>query len=124
MVKKICLFVAVISFAVALTGCSAFRSHSQTVNVSCIPEDAVVMVNGTRVATPARMRVKRDSNLYIQAEKEGFTTYRRTVGHHLNATGVLDMIGTCLWIVPCAGLCTSGAYSLDETDIAITLFKK
>lgn len=50
--------------------------------------------------------------------------YQRTVGNHFNETGVLDVVGGCLFLVPFIGLATPGAWSLDETDVTISLFQK
>lgn len=107
-----------------LTGCSAFRSHSQMVNITCMPNDAILTINGQRYTSPAQIEAKRNRNVSIQCYKEGYMPSQRTIGHHFNATGALDAAGTFLFIVPCIGLFTPGAFTLDETDIAITLYAK
>ncbi|MCK4563155.1 MAG: hypothetical protein KAU94_00615 [Verrucomicrobia bacterium] len=107
-----------------LSGCCAFRPHSQMVNITCMPEDAILTVNGQRYTSPVQIDVKRNRNLSIQAYKEGYMPSQRTVGHHFNATGALDAVGTFLFLFPGIGLFTPGAFSLDETDVAITLYQK
>ena len=108
----------------ATTGCSAFRAHNQTVNINCTPEDAILMVNGQRHRSPVQVSVKRNRDVSLQAHKEGYVPYQRTIGHHLNATGAVDAVGTLLILVPCVGLFTPGAWSLDETDVGITLYER
>jgi hypothetical protein len=106
------------------TGCSAFRGHMQTININCNPTDSVLMVNGQRYTPPAQINVKRNRDVSIQCYKEGFSPYQRTIGHHFNETGILDAIGTWVFLLPAIGLFTPGAWSLDETDITVTLFQK
>lgn len=106
------------------TGCSAFRPHNQTMNITCHPDDAILMINGQRYPAPAQVRVPRNRDVSIQAHKEGYSPYQRTIQNHLNATGALDIVGTLLILLPGIGLFFPGAWSLDETDVAITLFKE
>jgi len=108
----------------ASSGCSAFNSHMQTMNINCSPTDAILMVNGQRYTPPAQVSVKRNRDVSIQCYKDGFAPYQRTIGNHFNTTGILDAVGTWLFIVPAIGLCTPGAWSLDETDITISLYQK
>jgi hypothetical protein len=106
------------------TGCSAFRGHMQTMNINCNPSDSILMVNGQRYTSPAQVSVKRNRDVSLQCNKEGYAPYQRTIGHHFNETGILDAIGTWLFLVPGIGLLTPGAWSLDETDVTISLYQK
>ena len=106
------------------SGCSAFRPFNQTVNITCYPDDAVLMVNGQRYTPPTQVNVPRNRDISLQAYKEGYMPYQRTIGYHFNATGVLDAVGTVFFLVPGIGLFFPGAWSLDETDIAVTLYQK
>ena len=114
-----CLFLLV-----GTTGCSAFRGHRQTLNITCNPEDAILIVNGQRHSSPAQVRVKRNRDVALQCYKEGYVPYQRTIGQHFNVTGALDAVGTLLFLFPCIGLFTPGAWSLDETNIGINLYRK
>lgn len=80
------------------------------------------MVNGQRYTPPAQVKVRRDRDVSIQCYKDGYTPYMRTIGNHMNGTGTLDVVGTVLFLVPGIGLLTPGAYSLDETEIGISLY--
>ena len=106
------------------TGCSAFRSFDEPVIITCTPPDAVLMVNGQRQTPPAHLSVRRNRDMYLLAQKEGYLPYQRTVGNHFNATGALDLVGTFIFLLPGIGLFFPGAWSLDETDIGITLYRK
>lgn len=106
-----------------LSGCSAFRPSTQMVNITCAQPDAILTINGQRYTSPAQVRVKRNRDMSIQAYKTGYTPYQRTLGHHFNGTGALDAVGTVLFLVPGVGLFCPGAWSLDETDVFITLYE-
>ncbi|MDF7800783.1 hypothetical protein P4C99_15015 [Pontiellaceae bacterium B1224] len=116
--------IALSTSIVVLTGCSAFRPTHQMVNITCMPDDAILTVNGTRYTSPAQVKAKRNRNVSIQCYKEGYMPDQRTIGHHFNETGALDAVGTFFFLVPCIGLFTPGAFTLDETDVAITLYQK
>lgn len=118
--KKIVGCLTVASF-MTLQGCSAFKSATQMVNIQCTEQDTTVMINGQTRKCPLQMEVKRDRDLSLQAHKYGYAPYMRTIGHHFSTTGVLDVVGTCLILLPGIGLFTSGAWDLDETDITIQL---
>ena len=106
------------------TGCSAFRAHNQTLNITCNPDDSILMVNGRRYSSPAQVSTKRNRDVSIQCFKEGYLPQQLTIGNHFNGTGALDAAGTFFFLVPCIGLFTPGAWSLDETDVGITLYQK
>ena len=113
-----------LSVLLVLSGCSAFRSHTQTINLTCTEPEAVISVNGERFTSPCQVKVKRNRDVSIQAYKEGYVPYQRTVGHHFNETGALDAAGFFLFIVPGIGVFFPGAWSLDETDLTIQLYEK
>lgn len=106
------------------TGCSAFVSSVQTMNIKCNPADSILMVNGERYTPPAQIVVKRNREVSIQCYKDGFFPYQRTIGYHFNTTGALDAVGTALFIFPCIGLFAPGAWSLDETNVTVSLVSK
>ncbi len=103
-------------------GCSAFRPVTETLNITCNEPDAIVMINGQRYTAPAQVNVKRNRDTAIQAYKEGYVPISRTIGHHFNGTGALDAAGTLLILLPGIGLFFPGAWSVDETDINLTLY--
>jgi len=121
--KRLISIIILISF-LGLTACSAFRPANQTMNLICSEQDAICTVNGQRHNTPASINVKRNRNVSIQCYKDGYVPASRTVNHHLSTTGVLDIVGTLLILVPGIGLLTPGAWDLDETDVTMQLYQK
>jgi hypothetical protein len=58
----------------------------------------------------------------IEAYKDGYQPYKKTVSYHGNTTFIiLDVVGGCMWAVPFLGLLTPGTKDLDETDIFVKL---
>jgi len=68
--------------------------------------------------------VKRNRQVSIAADKDGYFPYEQSVGYHFNTTGALDAVGTALFLIPAIGLFTPGAWSLDETNVAIVMVPK
>ncbi len=120
--KKICALVTVVSFLV-LQGCSAFRDTTQTVTISCAEPETIIVIDGQYKNCPLKVEAKRDRSLYIQAHKPGYNTYGRSIGYHMNATGVLDFVGGLVLLVPVIGILTPGAWDLDETNITVQLLQ-
>lgn len=117
-----CLQIGLSAFMLLWTcSCSVFRSSTQQLNITAYPPEAKVMVNGLPVQPPAVVNVKRDRNVMIQCNQKGYYPWSYTVGYHLNTTGVLDIIGLVLILVPGIGLLAPGAWSLDQDNINIVM---
>ncbi len=120
--KSFCL---VLILCVALSGCSAFRDSTQNISVSSDQSDAQIFINGQLAGTgTASMAVKRNENVQIMTKKDGYVTSQKTIGKSLNTTGVLDIIGGVLFLIPLFGLLSPGAYSLDQTNVSIMLVQE
>ncbi len=96
-------------------------NHTQEVRVSCRPTDAALLINGQRYKTPATVIVPRNREVSIKCTKDGYYTYDRLVGTHLNPLAAVDLVGTVFLLFPVIGLISPGASSLDQTDFSIEL---
>jgi S1-C subfamily serine protease len=97
-------------------------SKTQQFSVTATPEDAVIVINGQmRGKGHATTEVKRDSSVAVMVSRKGCQTMHRQVQHSINGLGILDGVGTVLFIVPAFGLASAGAYSLDEDSIHFSL---
>src|SRR5690348_1280200 len=98
------------------TGCSCFVPSHQMVSVTVAePAHAGVWINGEyKGEAPVQVSLLRSHDFGVMVKKEGYQTSTQIVGYHLNTTGILDVVGTCLFLIPCIGLMTSGSDSLDE----------
>jgi hypothetical protein len=95
------------------------------VKFTCEPKEGVVLVvNGQRHNCPVTIEAQRNRELSIEGYKEGYLPYKRNISYHNSDTAILDLIGTCIFLLPVFGLMTPGAKDLDETDVTIILPEK
>jgi uncharacterized protein YceK len=121
MKKILCLILAV---SVLSSGCSAFVSKTQAVNVSCSESDAVVQINGGQTY-PGQVRVdaKRDKPLSIACYKQGYYPAQKSVHSSLSGTGIADLLGSFIFIIPVIGFFSPGAWDLDESEVTVNMVK-
>ncbi len=115
-----------LSMAILLSlavGCSAFKPSHQTLTVEVTdPPHAGVWMNTKYVGeAPVHVSVIRDHNVDVVVKKDGFQPATRTVKYHVNATGVLDIMGAWLFLVPFIGVIAPGHDSLDDTLVVVQL---
>ena len=107
-----------------LTGCSCFRDSNQTMTVTTDQPDTQIYINGAMAGTgTASAVVKRNENVQLMAKKDGYVTIQRSIGKSLNTTGVLDIVGGCIFLIPLFGLLAAGSNSLDETNVNVMMIK-
>jgi hypothetical protein len=84
--------------------------------------NAKIWVNGAYEGiAPVQTSVMRNSSVAVIAKKEGFENSIRVENSHLSTTGILDLIGGCVFLVPFLGFTSAGAFSLDETTLVMNL---
>jgi len=114
----------VVSIVLLQSGCSAFRSGTQRITVSASESDAKIYVNGAYVgAGTAMTRVPREESVSVMATKDGYLPATRQIGTKMSFTGILDIIGGCIILVPFFGLLFPGSHELDQSNISIALEK-
>ncbi len=124
-IKKILSLILCASLVFPTYACSAFRSSTQLLTVTVDQRDAEIYINGVLAGKgTANLAVKRDQNVSLLVKKEGYIPVQRTIGKSLNTTGVLDIIGGALILLPLFGLLAAGAYSLDEANVTIVMVEK
>ena len=57
-------------------------------------------------------------------KKAGYDPQLYKVGRHLGTCGIMDIVGTVIFLVPAIGLFSAGAYTLDEHNVNVSLNKK
>jgi len=108
--------------AVTLCGCSMFQPDKQTLSINCTVPDTIVKVNGDRFNCPAKVDVRRDIKVMLEASKEGYEPYFKTIDYHFSTSAKWDAIGAICWLVPAIGFLSPGAWDLDQTELNIELF--
>jgi hypothetical protein len=55
------------------------------------------------------------------AKKEGWIPVTRNIGTTMSTTGILDLIGGCIILIPFFGLLFPGAHELDENNVSLLM---
>ena len=111
-----------ILLSLVITGCSCFVPSKQKISVSVYPDDSKVFVNGQVFTSfPAIADVPRNRSVQIQCAKDGYYPYGKTVDTRISTTGILDIIGCAVFLIPGIGLITPGAWCLEEDTVNIVL---
>lgn len=106
-----------------MSACSAFRPNKQLVKYSCNVPETILKINGDTYACPGELDLRRDSKLIIEAYKDGYDKYQKTVDYHFSTSAKWDVVGTAFFFFPVIGLFYPGAWDLDETNINVVLNK-
>lgn len=103
------------------TSCSLGVGSTQNVTVnSNVP--AKLIANGTPVGTtPLTFQAKRKQSLALIATAPGYTQSTKTVGRQMSDTGIMDGVGGLFFLFPWIGLCSDGAWELQEDNIYMNL---
>lgn len=64
--------------------------------------------------------LKRNDHHTVTA-KVGERTGSATIGKTISTTGVLDIIGTCIFIIPVIGIFQAGFYDLEPTTVSVAV---
>jgi hypothetical protein len=105
-------------------GCSFFAPKTEEVAVNAVPAGAEVYVNNNfKGTTPCSVPMSCKGG-EIMVKKAGYNPQLYKVGRHLGTCGVMDIVGTVLFLVPAVGLFSAGAYTLDEHNVNVTLTKQ
>jgi hypothetical protein len=122
MKKTIVFFVC---FTFMTQGCSTLNSSTQQIKIACTPSDGVTLIVNSQkqLQCPIQMDVPRNKKLTIEAVKDNYFLYSKTVDYHLNGIGTLDAIGIAFTFFSVFGLLSAGAWDLDETSIDVILSK-
>lgn len=125
MLKRSASFLLVLTVMTMQSGCSLFVPSHETVTVSTSEEDADIFINGNFAGKGiVNAAVKRNANVSIMAKKEGFQPATRSISKTLSTTGLMDVIGGFIFLVPFVGLMAPGAWDLSEENISIIMYEK
>ncbi len=119
--KILCVFL----FCLVICSCSFFGSSTQNFSVSSSEADAEIYINGDLVGQGnIQTRIDRGEGVSVLVRKKGFYPASRDVRTTLSSTGIVDMIGGCIILLPFFGLMSDGAWELEQPNITILLEEK
>lgn len=123
--KRIVSLLVCIAMLFNLTGCSCFRSSTQTVSVTTDQPGTEIYINGSMVGTgTASTSVKRNETLQLMAKKAGYVTIQQSIGTAMSTSGWLDIIGGCLFLIPFFGLLAAGSRNIEKPNINLMMIKE
>ena len=110
--------------SLTFSGCSAFAPKTQNIKASCSEPDALLQINGGDVYQgKAEVAARRDKVFSYSCLKPGYYPAHKSVPYSISTTGVLDFVGTIIFLIPVVGIFSPGYWNLDETDTTINMVK-
>ncbi|MBN1493403.1 MAG: hypothetical protein JW938_04585 [Candidatus Omnitrophica bacterium] len=123
--KQVISLIVCITCMTVFSGCSLFAPKMQNVSVITSENDAQIFINGNLVGVGSAMTtVPRNQDVGIMAKKEGYYPSMRTIGTTLSTTGILDVIGGCIFLIPFFGLLAPGAWTLSSNNVTLMMSKE
>lgn len=110
----ICLF--------TFSGCSLLAPSRTKLTVTAQPSDADIFINGQFAGKGAgTIDVARNQPADILVKKQGYMPTSKTVNNKISTTGVLDIIGGFIFLLPFLGFLGAGSQDLDTHNINVIL---
>ncbi|WP_290564896.1 hypothetical protein [Akkermansia sp.] len=105
----------------SLVSCSLFSSGKQTIKIVANDPNATIFVNGEPVGKGiVTTTLKKNKSAAITA-KSGNKNGVAVVDSELSTTGVLDIVGGCIFLLPFLGFCSGGAWQLEQETVAVNV---
>ena len=113
--------VLVLASCFMLGSCSLFASSMQGVNVTASDPSAEIFIDGNLVGRGAASASLRRNQSHSVMARIGDRVGTATIGTSVSATGVLDIIGGVLFLIPLIGIAGPGFWSLDQDSVTVVL---
>ena len=122
--KKISIILFSIYLSVYITGCSIFADRTQQIMINGNPVGATVIVDGKNYIAPCTVTIDRDKNITMVVMKDGYLPQTMESNWELSTTGMLDLAGGWLLLLPGIGLFFPGAKIHKQTNHYYVLQKE
>lgn len=113
------LTASVLLFPIA--ACSLLSPSKQTIKIVANDPNATIFVNGEPMGQGSVTATLKKSRSAAISAKLGNKHGIAVVDSELSTTGVLDIVGGCIFLVPFLGFCSSGAWQLDQDTVAVNI---
>jgi hypothetical protein len=108
--------------AIQVSSCSFFVSSVQPVAITTSDPSAQIFMDGAPVGVgTATEDLKRDRGHAVMAKTSDNRAGTAVIESHFSRTGILDIVGGCIFLVPFLGLLAPGSRSLDTDQVAIAI---
>ena len=106
---------ALLAAAPALPGCSLFVPPKQSVTLQSNDPRATLYADGKMVGTgSATLKLRRNDSHIFRAETPDGRTATARVSRTISDTGVLDVVGGVIFLVPFLGVLAPGFWNLSQ----------
>lgn len=110
---------------VGAPSCSLMQPSTQSVSITATDSTAELTADGQVVGTGAvTLNLARNKSHSFMAKTPDGRVASASVGKSLSQTGMLDIVGGILFLLPFIGLFAPGAWDLDTTSITLGLPQK
>lgn len=111
-----------VGLMLSLPGCSLFVSSTKPVTIQSNVPDATLYVDGKEVGTgTAVVPLKRNRNHVFRAEAPDGRVATANVRRNVSTTGVLDIVGGVVFLVPFLGVLAPGFWDLSQDFLYLDL---
>ena len=110
---------AVATAVFALAGCSLSAPTTKTIKIVPSSPNAEVFVNGNLVGTGDQSVELSTGQAHSVMVKCGPSAGTGTIDRKLSGTGIADIIGGLIILVPFLGLTADGAYTLSPETLSV-----
>ncbi len=118
---RIAFALAVILLVAVQPSCSLFASSTQAVTITPSDAAADVYIDGQHVGVGVvQANLKRNDSHAIMA-RIGDRVATASISTKISTTGVLDIAGGILFLVPLIGIAGPGFWSLDQTNVVLAI---
>jgi len=111
----------VLAASLASSSCSLFVRSTQPVVITPSDPQAEVYVDGNLVGKGVTTVALKRNRPHAFMAKVGDRTGTASTTYGVSTTGVVDIIGGVLWLVPFLGVLGPGFYELDQDQIHIAI---
>jgi hypothetical protein len=116
------IFVFVMVFNVIFaSSCSLFSSGSQEISIQPTSPRAEVFVDGAHVGTGTMTYSMKKKKTHSVMARCGDSTGVAIVDRQISTTGVLDLVGGFLILIPFLGVFGPGFYELDPEHVVVSI---
>ncbi len=121
MVTRLIATILVPITAAFLSGCSLAASSTQAIAIVPAHSNAEVYVDGQLKGTGAQTIELSKKRSHSVMAKCGGSSGVATIDRNLSTTGILDIIGGFIILIPFIGLVAPGAWELSPTSISVPI---
>ena len=101
------------------SGCSVFQPRTQRVTIVPSEPDAKIYLNNNPVGTGKTTLELERNRTYAVSARSGQNMGSASIGRRVSGTGVLDIVGGCIFLVPFVGCFTPGFWELDTSIVSV-----